>query len=75
YFDKKVKAITSLMLRRGWASEERAFAIEWLEDVASFREIRHDLVHSHWLYFGEDHSKYTLEARDWKFEDGPIELA
>lgn len=75
YFDKKLKAIRSLMQRRGWATEEQEFVSQWLDTVASFREIRHDLVHSHWLYFGEDHSKYTLEARDWKFEDGPVELA
>jgi hypothetical protein len=28
FFDKKVKAISSLMLCRGWALEEREFAIE-----------------------------------------------
>lgn len=75
FFDKKVKAIRSLMERRGWTTEEQEFASEWLDDVASFREIRHDLVHSHWMHFGEDHSKYTLDARDWKFVDGPVELA
>ncbi len=75
YFDKKVKAIRSLTSRRGWSVEEQDGVRDWLAQVAAYREVRHDLVHSYWLSFGEDHSKYTLEARDWKFEDGPVALA
>ncbi len=73
-FDKKTRAIRSLMRRRGWADAEQEFVAEWLTGVAAFREVRHDMVHSHWLFWGEEHSKYTLDARDWKFEDGPVAL-
>lgn len=73
-FDKKSKSIRSLTRRRGWSPQEQEFVEEWLSAVAAFREIRHDVVHSFWMNHGEDHSKYTLDARDWKFDDGPVAL-
>jgi hypothetical protein len=73
---QKAKAIRSLMARRGWTQDEVAFVSEWLDEVQAFREVRNDLAHSYWLSSDttEEHSKYTLDARDWKFEDGPVTL-
>lgn len=75
-FADKARAIRSLTGRRGWMTPEREFVSEWLDAVESFREVRNDLAHSYWLHTtdSEEHTKYTLDEREWRFEDGPVTL-